>query len=432
MIKKVLRAIKQYNMINGGDKICVALSGGADSVALLHVLSALRGELQIEVTAAHLNHCLRGAESDRDERFVRELCEKLGVTLYVGSADVNALSAKSGESCELAARKARYAFLESVAAAKVATAHTASDNTETFIINATRGTALKGLCGIPAVRGIFIRPLLYCTRSDIEKYCKDNSLPFVTDSTNLSDDYTRNRIRHSVVPVLKGVNGSLDLTVRRVCDNLAVDSDFLEKETDRLYCECKNGNTLTVKADTHKAIATRMIARLISDVCGKPADSLHILDIFGALGTKKRTELFAGFYVLTDGRKITVLRTGNSQKTRYNVKTEVLSRECFDKTLKINKLLLKNAIDCDKIADVLNIRTRLPEDTFRQKGRNVTKNLRKLYNECKIPTDVREVLPVAADGDGIVWVCGIGVAERVCVDKSTKNVLVFDYEIIKS
>ncbi len=430
MIKKVLRAIKQYNMINSGDRICVALSGGADSVALLHILLSLREELQIEVTAAHLNHCLRGAESDSDERFVRDMCDKLGVALYVGSADVKKLSTQSGESTELAARKARYAFLESVAT-KVATAHTASDNTETFIINASRGTALKGLCGIPAMRGCFIRPLIYCTRTDIENYCKENSLSFVTDSTNLLDDYTRNRIRHSVVPVLKGINPSLDLTIRRVCDNLSVDSDFLEKETDRLYLECKEGNALTVKSGTHKALATRMIARLINDVCGKSADSLHILEVFGALGTKKRTELFTGFYVLTDGRKITVLQSKNSQKTQYSVKTEVLSRECFDKTLKINKLLLKNAIDCDKIADVFTIRTRLPEDTLRQKGRNVTKNLRKLYNECKIPTDVRDVLPVAADKDGVVWVCGIGVAERVCVDKNTKKVLVFDYEIIK-
>jgi tRNA(Ile)-lysidine synthase len=201
--------------------VTVALSGGADSVALLHALL----ELGLNVTCCHVNHNLRGAESDTDEAFVRDLCKKWGVKVTVCSLNVKSLQ-KKHQSLEEAARNARYAFFSEFET--VATAHTASDNAETVLLNLIRGTGLKGLCGIPPVRDNIIRPLIECQRSDIEEYCKKHDLDYVTDSTNHCEEFTRNKIRMRLIPVIKQINPAFDCTVTRMCEILREDSDFLE------------------------------------------------------------------------------------------------------------------------------------------------------------------------------------------------------------
>ncbi len=195
MLETVKQTIEDYHMLNPGEPVLAALSGGADSVALLRALLALG----YPVRAFHLNHCLRGAESDRDEAFCRALCERLGVPLTVERIDVGAQTA--GEGIEAAARRIRYERLVAAAqGAKIATAHTADDNLETMLFHLARGTGPKGLAGIPPVRGDIIRPLIGAERAQVEAYLSELGQDFVTDSTNLSDDYTRNRIRHEVVP----------------------------------------------------------------------------------------------------------------------------------------------------------------------------------------------------------------------------------------
>ena len=201
MLKKVLAAIEDYGMLGKGSTVTVALSGGADSVALLYCLLELKEQFSLNIRAAHLNHNLRGDESLRDANFVADLCKKLNVDLSLKSADVSSVAKETGESIELAARRVRYDFLNEVSGGIIATAHTASDSFETMLFNLSRGTAIKGLSGIPPKRDNLIRPLIYCTRADVEEYCKQNNISFVTDSSNLSDDYTRNKIRHNVVPV---------------------------------------------------------------------------------------------------------------------------------------------------------------------------------------------------------------------------------------
>ena len=201
MKSQVLKAIERFSLLDNRN-ITVALSGGADSMALLSVLLEIKGEFSLNITAAHFNHRIRGAEADRDEAFVKEYCEKKGVELFLGSGDVPSYAKEQGLSLELAARELRYEFLKSVSKGNVATAHTASDNAETVIFNLTRGSGAEGLCGIPPKRDIFIRPLILATREQIEEYCKENDIPFVNDSTNFCDDYTRNKIRHNVIPVL--------------------------------------------------------------------------------------------------------------------------------------------------------------------------------------------------------------------------------------
>ena len=192
MRNKILVWCREQALFPSGAHVVCAVSGGADSVAMLHALCALRAELGITVSAAHFNHRLRGAESDRDEAFVRTLCQTLGVSLSVSGADVAAHAARTGESVEEAARELRYAFFAQLDGL-IATAHTADDNLETVLLNLTRGTSLRGLCGIPPKRERIVRPMLCLTRREIEAYLTENALAHVEDSTNAAPDARRNR-----------------------------------------------------------------------------------------------------------------------------------------------------------------------------------------------------------------------------------------------
>jgi len=421
MVSKVLAAINRFSMINGGDNITVALSGGADSMALLHLLYSNRERLGITLCAAHLNHSLRGAESDCDENFVREYCGSIGVELFCEKADVGFYAEQSGKSTEEAAREIRYDFLARVSSGKVATAHTASDNAETVLINLSRGTALKGVCGIPPVRDNFIRPLIFCSRAEIEDYCRENGIPFVTDSSNLSDDYTRNKIRHNVVPALQEINPSFCTAVTRFTLSAGEDCEYLQSVADAEYLRYFKDGKLTVPCDMSPAIAKRMIARYLDDI-GCVTDSLHINEIYEALGDKTRRSVSGDKSILID--KQTIFSETDAKRS-FIVSMLDYDREKFDSCLKVNKLLLNNAIDCDKICGKVVLRTREAGDEIKLSGRG-TKSLKKLYNELKIPQNDRENLPLAADDNGVIWVYGAGVCERVRVDRETKQITVFE------
>ena len=251
-ISKVKSAIAEYDMLNGAERVCAALSGGADSVSLLMALSSLKSGLDIELCACHLNHGLRGADSDSDELFCRELCERTGVPLCAKKIDVSAMVQKH-ESVEEAARRARYEFFEEAleqfgGGCVLATAHNANDNAETVLLNLTRGTGLKGLCGIPPVREFgrsgerrVIRPLIYCGRGEIEEYLRSVGQGYVTDKTNFSEDYTRNRIRRRVLPELAEINPSIAGGIGRMTRNLREDSEFLEGLADKALEEAREG-----------------------------------------------------------------------------------------------------------------------------------------------------------------------------------------------
>ncbi len=248
----VKSALCGYDMIGEAKCVCAALSGGADSVSLLRALLSLKEELGAEICACHLNHGLRGAESDGDERFCRELCGAFGVPLYVEKTDISRLAQKH-ESLEETARRERYAFFGRALAefsgrfgeCVLATAHNANDNAETVLLNLTRGTGLSGLCGIPPVRGLgkqrVIRPLIAVTRGMIEEYLRSLGQGYVTDKTNLSEDYTRNKIRRRVLPELAEINPSLAETVGRMTRLLRADSEYLEELADGALAETREG-----------------------------------------------------------------------------------------------------------------------------------------------------------------------------------------------
>ena len=195
MLNKLLFFSRQYDLIQPGDTVICAVSGGADSVALLFSLYLLKEKLGITLEAAHYNHQLRGAESDRDEAFVADLCHRYDVPLHVGTARV--IPGKKG--LEAAARDARYGYFRTLKG-KIATAHTADDNAETVLMHLVRGTGLKGLGGIAPVNGSVIRPMLSVTRQEVEDFLEEWCLSYITDSSNDTDAFLRNRIRHCVMP----------------------------------------------------------------------------------------------------------------------------------------------------------------------------------------------------------------------------------------
>lgn len=277
--KKIKAALSELDMLfEGENRVCVALSGGADSVSLLIALNTLREELRLELSACHLNHALRGEASDLDELFCRELCEGLGVAFYSRKINVAELAEKH-ESTEQAARRVRYAFFEEAlghfGAGTLATAHNANDNAETVLLNLTRGTGLKGLCGIPPVRKFgkrgsgfrVIRPLIYCSRAEIEAFLKERGQASVTDATNLSEDYTRNKIRRRVLPELAEINPSILAVISRMTGNLRADSEFLDTLAEEALEKARQGRGWNAAelAELPKPIKARAIRKILTD-----------------------------------------------------------------------------------------------------------------------------------------------------------------------
>lgn len=263
----VRSALADYKMVEKGDAVVVALSGGADSVSLVYALNELSEELGITVSACHINHRLRGEESDSDMRFCMELCGRLGVPLSVREANVASMQQKH-ESLEECARRVRYEFFAEVSkGGKLATAHTVNDSAETTLLNLMRGTGLKGLCGIPPVRGNILRPLIYCDRAGVEEFCRSRGTSWVTDKTNLSTDYTRNKVRHIILPEMLKINGSLFNTAARMQKSLREDSDFLEGMAAQALAEAKvpGGYSAEKLSALPKPLLTRAVKLIFSE-----------------------------------------------------------------------------------------------------------------------------------------------------------------------
>lgn len=434
MICKVRETLDKFCMCENTDEIVVGFSGGADSVCLLHALNSLKGEYGFKVHAAHINHCLRGEESERDEKFVRDFCLEYGIELSVLKADVLSGAKENSMGVEEYGRKVRYDFFESLLKdkSKIATAHNLNDAEETFLFNLARGSSLKGLTSIPPVRGNIIRPVIECSREEIEEYCRNNNLSFVTDSTNLSDEYTRNKIRHNIIPVLKEINPSFDKSVLRCLGSLREDEDFLRKLSDNLYdkirCDSYFDAECLKKEDI--SLQKRVISRIVSEKCGILPESRHISLILDVLDGGK-VELFdretlivrqGKMYFLSDVKKRKFDETIVSFDSSGVWSNEHLSLSVSESdTQKVYKELVVSTLDYDKICGNLVLRKRQEGDKITLPLRKVTKSLKKLFNEMKISPETRDNILVLADDKSVVWVEKIGVDMRVAPKKDSKK-----------
>ena len=280
--RKFTEALRSLSPRGG---VIVAFSGGADSVCLLHLFltAAARGDFPHPVAAAHLNHALRGEESDRDERFCADFCAAHGVSFFSEKIDVSAAAKAEKRGVEETARSLRYAYFARLLAAEsaytcVATAHNKNDLCETMLFNLGRGTALDGLCSIPARRGDILRPLLGVRREEILAYNEENRLEFVTDSTNQSLDYSRNRIRHNVLPALTEIAPSCVDNMARSAALLARDADYLDGEAKRAYEVLVSDGALDTKKaqNLHRALLSRVVKLLYNQSKLPHREGVHL------------------------------------------------------------------------------------------------------------------------------------------------------------
>ena len=407
---KGLRWCREQGFFAPGTRVIAALSGGADSVAMTHLLHSLRQDLGIALEAAHFNHRLRGAESDRDEAFCRMLCQAWGIALHVGGCDVAAEAARTGQSLEQAARRLRYGFLTGLGGT-VATAHTAEDNLETVLLNLTRGTALRGLCGIPPARDGIVRPVLCLTRAEIEAYLTEHRLSHVTDSTNLEDGCLRNRIRHHVLPVLTAANPALADRTLELTGALRADEAHLQAEADHLLDRAARdgGSDIALLAAAPAPIRSRALRRLAEDGGVRDLTGAH-LDLLEALltaGPSAEIQLPG----LTVRREYGLLRTGEAAGGTFEPFLLPLpgSHPLPDgKTLWCEGPLpfagepgLYLKLDRPPLA-----RPRRSGDRLTLPGG--TKSLRRLMIDRKIPAALRDGMPVLEADGRVAAVPGIG------------------------
>lgn len=421
-------------MISAGDTVGVGLSGGADSVALTHFLYNNREKLLIkELKAVHVHHGIRGDEADRDMEFAESFCESLGIELLSFKADIPAEAARTGESVEECARRVRYDCFKKAGCDKFATAHNLNDNAETFFFNLARGTSLTGLTGIPYVRDFYIRPLLDCTRNEIEEYIKENGLSFVTDSTNLSDDYTRNKIRHNILPLFFELNPSFDKAFSRCLESLYNAKEYIEDETEELYLKSKKDGFFdcSVFKDEREAVrfsAIRMILKSenVKDISYEHIKAVdNIIKNGGAANLPKASVLSERqrlYFKVPEIPECFEMRI-SSENVRTPIGSFKIKAYCQKDLQNLNKRVLDNLIDCDKITSNLVLRNRRDGDSVRLYGRNGTKTLKKLFNERKIPVSKRPGIAILSDDNGIIWLEGFGVSERARPSGETKKYL---------
>ncbi|MDE6709789.1 MAG: tRNA lysidine(34) synthetase TilS [Oscillospiraceae bacterium] len=426
MLEKIRIAIKNYDMINKGEAVCCALSGGADSVAALIGLSELSEEMGFSLTAVHINHLLRGEESNRDENFCRDLCGKMGVPLTVFQRDAAAFSHSLGTSVETGAREMRYEIFAGLPADKICTAHNLDDNAETVIFRMARGTGLKGLTGIPPVRGKIIRPLLFCTRKEIESFLAKRGQNFVTDSTNLTDDYARNKIRHRIIPVMSEICDGFPNNVTNLTCFLSEDEDFLTNSA----LKCKNDDLRTL----HPAVRKRVIILHLKEhgitVSNQQVEAVENI-LYGGKITFGNVVLH-----LTDGRIYFAEKERSEEIPSQNIENEgeyafssdkivIISKaksEKMNKAQIINKNSTTDLLDYDKIRGSVVLRNRLRADKIKTVGSKHTKELRKLLQE-KLPVWERGKSAVIADELGVIWSEHFGIADRVKPDTNSENLL---------
>jgi len=428
IIKAVCEYADKYRMLDGCNMLLCAVSGGADSMCLLHMMQRISCQYGFALAAAHFNHRLRGEHSDFDEAFVSKYCEISGIKLIVGSEDVAAYAAANKTGIEESARELRYAFFESAAAGlgadKIATAHNADDNAETMILNLLRGSGLRGLSGIPPVRGNYIRPLLCLDRKRIITYLIENGVEHTEDLTNGEPICSRNIIRKEVIPVLRSMNPDFAAAAGRCAESLRADDAYMEKQASEFPREyINNGEKISVRTDALSAFPDSIASRVIRDISEEFNILLSqphvaaVLKICGAKSPSASVNLPKGLTVSREYEKL-IFSLGNVKEDgftereltydRWTPVPEIGLEFFWGNAGKINTqfniFFFKKEAVCGKII----VRPRKTGDKIRLSVNSGTKTLKKLFIEKKIPAAERSRVPVISDDIGVLAVYGIG------------------------
>lgn len=450
--------IKKHDMIREGDVVVAGVSGGADSVCLLFVLCALREDLGFNVKVCHVNHGIRGAEADADERFVQELCGRFGVECKVFHENVELIAAKRKQSVEEAGRFVRREAFERMCAgemhAKIATAHHLNDNAETVLLNIARGTGVRGLCGIWPVRGNWIRPLVWAGRDEIEHFLREQRIRWCEDATNEEDEYTRNRIRHHVMPVLETqINSCAAAHLTELSAQARELWDLVEREVGAALLRCMgndaDGKTFLDKEalkEEHVAVQKQLVKQCIAQILGTEKDitSVHVrevlelfdkqngrmLDLPGgirAVRTYKGVEISRKKKDEVDIEEAGMQLTVDSDIRIPGCGMRISCRliECNGKEIPrdIPQKNYTKWLDYDIIKNGLSLRKRRPGDYLRIDKKGNKQKLKSYFVNQKVPREEREKMWLIADGPEIVWIPEYRMNCAYYVKDSTERIL---------
>ncbi len=463
--QRVLRFIRNNHLVSSQQNLVVAVSGGPDSVCLLHVLVKLRRELDISLHVAHLNHQLRGSESEADAQYVTELAQRLSIPATIEQREVKAYQVQQRISLEEAAREVRYAFLDQVAesagAGQVAVGHTVDDHIETILMHLVRGTGTRGLRGLQPYTPLeylghsiaIVRPLLAISRRETASYCNRHQLEPRLDVSNLSLSPLRNRIRQQLLPLLKGYNPQVFRALLRTARIVEDDLAFLDEETTEAWCEVvqEHGETLVLDKERFLqlpvALQRNLLRMSIEKLLGnlKDIEMRHIEEIMGVLpkSAGKRIKLPGGLtfsieydkyllgkdwaalspFPILDG-EFSLKIPGGTQVPGWRIQADIVGREQMMET----DDNLVAYFDLDKAGSKLVLRSRQRGDRFQPLGMGMLKKLGEFMIDAKIPHAWRERIPVICSSHHILWVVGWRIDDRVKVTGNTQRILRLRFE----
>ena len=439
MFDEFIKTIKKYHMLSGGEKVLAAVSGGIDSMVLLTLLKQFAEKYRSELVVAHLNHGLRGKESDRDEEFVKGAAEKMGLVCITKKINVGDIALKEGLNLQDAARRERYGFFEEVleeyGCDRIALGHNADDQAETMLMRIIRGSGIRGLGGIPPQRGAIIRPVIEISREDITDYAANKGVDFIEDSSNLKESYLRNRLRLQLIPTLKEYNPKISSELNMLSsinrDVEAYLQDEAEKAFKRAVCPGKEGGgevvfDISAFNEIPRALRAKVFIRAVEVLTGSSRGlfSAHILDVENlALNSAsgRSINLPRGVVAMLEyGRLIFSIDAGPKDNDGFvyplNVPGDTIIREAGvilrTGRVEADESILKEDkkyifLDVKSFSGPLLVRSFMPGDRIKIKGMSGRKKLKDLFIDEKIPPRIRRRIPILVSGDEILWVTGL-------------------------
>ncbi len=448
MNKTALKTISHYDMLSCGDSVIAAVSGGADSMALLCFLLEIQKELDLSISVCHVNHLFRGEDAEGDEKFVRDFCNQHSIPFFLKRCDVSSLAKEKGIGFEECGREVRYSFFNETAASigkntKIATAHNLGDCAETLIFNITRGASPAALSSIAPKRDNVIRPLIRCSREQIELYLASRGQSYRTDKTNSDTAYSRNFIRHKVTPLLKELNPCFESAILSLTELSREQQAFLSEICDKEYLNvCKDG--VLLKDELLKlniAVKRSIIAKFCREnnvvVTKKLTD-----EVLEALCSERFCiSVSSGKLLKCEGGKIKISEPLKREIRDFEfpfslssfalpdgrtLNVKAINYEEFENLKKNSRNLLKNCLCCDIIDDSFVFRNRKAGDEITLFPRNVTKTLKKLFNESKIEAEKRDIIPVLATNSRVLWAEGVGIDRSVAVKKQSRGIILIE------
>ena len=444
--QKILRFIKENELLLSGEKVLIALSGGPDSVFLLHFLNKYKKKFKIEIGAVHINHLLRGKNSRRDELFCKTICNELSIPFHFHRQNVNIYSKKNKISLETAGRKIRYDVFEKISKTykydKIVTAHNADDNAETVLLNLIKGTGIKGIAGIPVRRKNIIRPIISLKKTEILNYLEQNQFEYRIDESNLSNEFERNFLRNEVIPLInKNINPAFTNTVLNTSLNLQRLNSGLAQIVNDLKSDLivKHNKSVSISTELIKTSSDFIISYLIKEIIDEnfsvKLESKDLKKIF--LLTKKLSgkseELSGNLIALRDRNKITVqkksrLKNTDKKKISIGSSLKIVSKsfsisEVKKSEIKIGKSKNVEFISADNLSDHFVVRQWKEGDKFTPIGMHGTKKISDFLNDIKINSFEKKEQPILENNGKIVWVIGKRLDDRYKITPNTKKVL---------